>query len=228
LIHSPADIFKLEEAQLRARKKKGDVWARKLVGAIHDKRFPPLDRFIYALGIPHVGDVTARDLARLYGSWRQFESMLNELVAMRTAVTALLSSDTKARSELARSLASIIDVPGIGPEVALSIADFFAEPHNVQVVHDLLREVKPTDYKVQIVQSPVAGMTIVFTGALETMSREEAKTQAERLGAKAATSVSSKTNLVVAGPGAGSNLNKAQKLGVKVITEVEWQTLVEE
>jgi len=222
LIHSPADIYKLTEEQLRARKKKGEVWAHNLVRAINRRRSPSLDRFIFALGIRHIGEVIARDLARQYRSWVRFQGMVDQLVPVREAVTALLRDDSKGRVQLTKTMAGIVDVPGIGPEVAFALADFFAEGHNVEVVADLLRQVHPSDYVVEKIESAITGKTIVFTGGLETMSRDEAKAQAERLGAKASSSVSSKTDLVVAGPKAGSNLRKAQQLGIKVIDEADW------
>jgi len=226
LIRSPADIFKLTEDQLRARKKKGETWARNLVRAIDAKRSPPLNRFLYALGIRHVGEKTARDLARSYVSWANFQMMIVDLVALRDSVTSLLAGDEKFRTKLANALAKHVDVSGIGPEVALAIADFFAEPHNAQVINDLIEQVEPADFKMEVVESAVSGKTIVFTGTFATMSRDEAKAQAERLGAKAASSVSSKTDLVVIGENAGSNARKAQELGIKVVNEVEWQDLV--
>jgi DNA ligase (NAD+) len=226
LIRSPADIFKLTEDQLRARKKKGETWARNLVRAVDAKRSPPLNRFLYALGIRHVGEKTARDLARSYVSWANFQMMIVDLVALRDSVTSLLAGDEKFRTKLANALAKHVDVSGIGPEVALAIADFFAEPHNAQVINDLIEQVEPADFKMEVVESAVSGKTIVFTGTFATMSRDEAKAQAERLGAKAASSVSSKTDLVVIGENAGSNARKAQELGIKVVNEVEWQDLV--
>jgi len=226
LIRSPADIFKLTEDQLRARKKKGETWARNLVRAIDAKRSPPLNRFLYALGIRHVGEKTARDLARSYVSWANFQMMIVDLVALRDSVTSLLAGDEKFRTKLANALAKHVDVSGIGPEVALAIADFFAEPHNAQVINDLIEQVEPADFEMEVVESAVSGKTIVFTGTFATMSRDEAKVQAERLGAKAASSVSSKTDLVVIGENAGSNARKAQELGIKVVNEVEWQDLV--
>jgi len=225
LIRSPADIFRLTEEKLRARKKKGGVWARNLINSINDRRSPPLDRFIFALGIRHVGEKTARDIARRYVSWMSFRQMIVDLVALRTSTTALLSGDEEVRTKLAKALAGHVNVPGIGPEVALAIADFFAEPHNVQVIDDLIEQVEPADFEIKLVDSAVSGKTIVFTGALTTMSRDEARVQAERLGAKASSSVSSKTDLVVAGPNAGSNLKKAQELGIEIIDEAEWQRL---
>jgi DNA ligase (NAD+) len=156
----------------------------------------------------HVGGVTARDLARRFGS----------LGALRdTAVQAATEPE---------ALAEIVAVEGIGPKVAQAVVDFFAEPHNRQVVDDLLTEVSPPLYVVETVQSPVSGKTVVFTGSLETISRDEAKAQAEALGAKVAGSVSAKTDLVVAGPGAGSKLKKAQDLGIEVIDEAGWAEIV--
>jgi DNA ligase (NAD+) len=152
--------------------------------------------------------------------------MIVDLVALRDSVTSLLAGDEKFRTKLANALAKHVDVSGIGPEVALAIADFFAEPHNAQVINDLIEQVEPADFKMEVVESAVSGKTIVFTGTFATMSRDEAKAQAERLGAKAASSVSSKTDLVVIGENAGSNARKAQELGIKVVNEVEWQDLV--
>jgi DNA ligase (NAD+) len=122
--------------------------------------------------------------------------------------------------------AELTQIDGIGPAVVEALQDFFHEPHNVAVWEDLLSEVAPPDYVVESRASAVTGKTIVFTGALETMSRDEAKSQAEALGAKAAGSVSAKTDLVVAGPGAGSKLKKAQELGIEVIDEAAWAEIV--
>jgi len=115
---------------------------------------------------------------------------------------------------------------GIGATVAHALADFFHEPHNVAVWDDLLSQVTPPRYEVETLDSPVSGKTVVFTGKLETMSRDEAKAQAERLGAKASGSVSAKTDLLVAGPGAGSKLKKAESLDIEVIDEAGWAAIV--
>jgi hypothetical protein len=156
----------------------------------------------------HVGGVTARDLARRFGT----------LPALRdTALRA--AGDPEA-------LAEIVAVEGIGPKVAQAVVDFFAEPHNLEVVDDLLTEISPPPFTVETLQSPVTGKTLVFTGSLETLSRDEAKAQAEALGAKVAGSVSAKTDLVIAGPGAGSKLKKAQDLGIEVIDEAAWAEIV--
>ena len=129
------------------------------------------------------------------------------------------SGEEEARAEL-------LAIDGIGPAVVEALGDFFHEPHNRAVWDDLLSEVSPPDYVVETKDSAVAGKTVVFTGKLETMSRDEAKAQAERLGAKAAGSVSAKTDLVVAGPGAGSKLKQAAALGIEVIDEAAWAEIV--
>jgi DNA ligase (NAD+) len=134
-----------------------------------------------------------------------------------TAVRA--ASDPEALQEL-------VCIEGIGPVVAQAVADFFAEPHNLEVVDDLLREVSPPRFVFETKQSPVSGKTLVFTGSLEAVSRDEAKAQAEALGAKVAGSVSAKTDLLVAGPGAGSKLKKAAELGIEVIDEAAWLEIV--
>ena len=127
---------------------------------------------------------------------------------------------------LEEAKAELLSIDGIGPAVVEALGDFFHEPHNVAVWEDLLSEVAPPPYIVETRNSPVAGKTVVFTGKLETMSRDEAKAQAEALGARSAGSVSAKTDLVVAGPGAGSKLKQAAKLGIEVIDEAAWAAIV--
>ncbi len=228
LLKSPADIFRLTMDNLLPRKKDGKVWATKLIEAIDAKRAPSLDRFLFALGIRHVGEVTARDLAKRWGSLEAIEAMLGQAVETRDAmVQAVGESDEKFAVRTAKELAAIVDTAQVGPEVALALVDFFAEPHNREALDDLLAAgCRPQDYAFETVASEVAGMTIVFTGKLETMSRDEAKAQAERLGAKASGSVSAKTDLVVAGPGAGSKLKDAAKLEIRVIDEAAWAEIV--
>jgi DNA ligase (NAD+) len=208
LVHSPADIFRLAQKRelLGQREGWGETSIANLLAAIEDKRQPSLDRLIFALGIRHIGGVTARDLARHFGT----------LPALRDAA---LRAATEGLDEL-------VAVEGIGPVVAQAVADFFAEPHNLEVVDDLLAEVSPPPFTVEIKESPVSGKTLVFTGSLETLSRDEAKAQAEKLGAKVSGSVSAKTDLVIAGPGAGSKLKKAAELGVQVIDEADWNAIV--
>jgi DNA ligase (NAD+) len=212
LIQSPPDIFTLEardkrsSTHLKDREGWGEASARKLFDAIEVRRSVGLDRFIYALGIRHVGETTARVLARAYGSAELFRDQM---------IAAYKSPEGEAMQEL-----NALD--GIGDIVAEAIAQFFGEPHNIDVVNQLLKHVTAEPLPAISTASAVAGKTVVFTGALEKMTREEAKAMAERLGAKVAGSVSKKTDLLVAGPGAGSKLKDAQKYGVEVIDEDEW------
>jgi DNA ligase (NAD+) len=211
LIQSPSDIFTLEARdkralnKLRDREGWGDASVKKLLEAIDQRRSIAFDRFIYALGIRHVGDTTARVLARAYGAAEHF----------RDQMIAASHHDEEAWSDL-----NALD--GIGAVVAEAITQFFGEGHNIEVVNELLKHVTPTPLAAVAASSPVSGKTVVFTGALEMMTREEAKSMAERLGAKVAGSVSKKTDLLVAGPGAGSKLKEAEKHGVEVIDEAEW------
>jgi len=217
LIQSPPDIFTLAErdkrstAKLAEREGWGETSAEKLFAAIEARRNVRLDRFIYALGIRHVGETTARLLARSYGSVETF----------RAAMVAA------AGDRQGEAFAELDNIEGIGPTVAAAIAEFFAEPHNVEVVDELLKEVSPAPLEAVDHASPISGKTVVFTGSLERMTRSEAKAKAERLGAKVAGSVSKSTDYVVAGPGAGSKLKNAEALGVTVLTEEEWLKLVD-
>ena len=189
IIQSPEDIFTLQQrdahakAKLEEREGWGPQSAAKLFAAIAARRRIALDRFIFALGIRHVGETTARLLARFYGTIENFRASM---------LDAAEGKDTEAFKELDA-------IEGIGEVVAEAIADFFAEPHNQRVVDDLLREVSPQPLEARATSSAVAGKTVVFTGTLETLTRSEAKAQAERLGAKVAGSVSKKTDYVVAG-----------------------------
>jgi DNA ligase (NAD+) len=213
LITSPPDIFRLEKrhgAAILEREGWGAQSAKKLFRAIDTRREIALDRFIYALGIRHVGETTAKVLARAYGDIKAFRAGL---------VAAAKGTDTEAFRELDA-------IEGIGETVAKAIADFFAEPHNVAVVDDLLEEVAPQALEAVDTSSAIAGKTVVFTGTLERMTRPEAKAQAERLGAKVAGSVSKKTDYVVAGADAGSKLKAARELGVTVLTEDAWLKLI--
>ena len=229
LIASPADIFRLHthRAALVTRERMSELVVDKLIAAIDLRREIGLDRFLFALGIRHVGEITARDLARRYVSARGFAAMVRSALRVRRATTPALG-ETEAKFVLRRgkTLAAAIETAGIGPEVADALLEFFAEQHNRAVVAALLREVKPIDVVHQTRESPVTGKTVVFTGSLETMSRDEAKAQAEALGARVAGSVSAKTDLVVAGPGAGSKLKKATDLGISVIDEAAWADIV--
>jgi DNA ligase (NAD+) len=229
LIHSPADIYRLhlKRDELIAREGWKDKSVDNLMAAIDVKRTPPLDRLLFGLGIRHVGQVTARDLARRYRDWSGLADMLAHIADHRAAaVPAIGETEDKFRQRIAKEMAAIIETPGIGPEVTQALADFFAEPHNRAVVDDLLGQVRVQPVIHETRASSVSGKTVVFTGSLETMSRDEAKAQAEALGAKVSGSVSAKTDLVVAGPGAGSKLKKAAELGIKTIDEAGWAEIV--
>ena len=210
-LHSPADIFRLKDhrGDLVGRAGWQDKSVDNLLAAIAAKRAPDAARLLFGLGIRHVGAVTARDLMKRFGT----------LEALRSVVERALGGEDEARAEL-------LAIDGVGPVVVEALGDFFHEPHNRAVWDDLLGEVDPLPYVVETRDSAVAGKTVVFTGKLETMSRDEAKAQAERLGARAAGSVSAKTDLVVAGPGAGSKLKQAAALGIEVIDEAAWAEIV--
>jgi DNA ligase (NAD+) len=214
-VKEPADIFTLairDGANLKKLKDKEGFGAQsvaKLFAAIEDRRTPPLNRFVFGLGIRHIGETNARLLARHYGSFE----------ALQAAVIAAGDPDAPERQEL-----DAID--GVGPTVVEALLQFFAEAHNQEMLQRLLAQVSPQPLEAVASVSPVAGKTVVFTGALERMTRDEAKAMAERLGAKVAGSVSSKTDLLVAGPGAGSKLKDAAKHGVQVIDEAGWFDLV--
>ncbi len=217
LVKKPQDIFTLETRDIAAGGllQKQEGWgvssAANLFAAISAGREIALDRFIFALGIRHVGETTARVLARAYGDAQIFRGQM---------VAAGQSDNNDAWTEL-------ISHDGIGETVAEAIVQFFAEAHNIEVVDALLHEVKALPLQGVQTQSPVSGKTVVFTGALERFTREEAKATAERLGAKVAGSVSKKTDILIAGPGAGSKLKDAEKHGVKVLSEAEWLALIE-
>ena len=224
LIRSPADIYRLTEEQLLARKKKGEIWARNLLRGIEESKRRPLNRFLFALGIPHVGEVTARDLARRYRSWASFREMIDRAIQIRNGVNA--EDGEPERKFLQRrdaAIVSVIETPKIGPEIANALLDFFEEEHNGEVLKGLFAAgVEPAEVIWETIESPISGKTIVFTGTLETLSRDEAKAQAEKLGARVATDVSKKTDILVAGAAAGSKIKKAKELGIEVIDEAEW------
>ena len=205
-LHSPADIFLLRQHRDELIGREG--WKEKsvdnLLGSIEAKREPDGPRFLFGLGIRHIGIVTAKDLLKCFGTIEELRRV---------------AKGPDAQAELAA-------VEGVGPVVAEALVDFFHEDHNRDALDDLLSEVHPKPFVSDAKQTEWTGKTIVFTGSLETMSRDEAKAQAERLGARAAGSVSAKTDLVVAGPGAGSKLKKAEDLGIRVINEAEWAEIV--
>jgi DNA ligase (NAD+) len=228
LLQSPADIFKLTRETLLGRERWAEISAANLIAAIDARRRPPLDRFLFALGIRHVGEVTARDLARRYRSWEAFQAMIDSALALRQEMQPVIGEEErKFLQRRNKAVVEAVGTPNIGPEVANALLDFFEEPHNRDVIADIFAagvEIEDVVHKVR--ESPVTGKTIVFTGSLEALSRDEAKAQAEALGARTADSVSAKTGLVVAGPGAGSKLKKAQELGIEVMDEAGWLALV--
>ena len=295
LIKEPADIFKLARdetalAALREREGYGETSIRNLVAAIEARRPIPLERFIYALGVRHVGEQTATLLARAVGSKDRFlelvlaasaerpgaghfaleaieklgpvnlaalidygrtgalddpwaEAPLSEKIGraaprLGKAVRDLLAERfgdwaafAGAVSDAARAapgphFEELAGIGGVGPVAARSLAEFFAEDHNRGMVERLAAQLDVQDAEAVRSDTAVAGKTVVFTGALEKMTRDEAKAQAERLGAKVASSVSKKTDIVVAGPGAGSKLKTAAELGLQVLTEDEWLALI--
>ncbi|UKV13635.1 NAD-dependent DNA ligase LigA [Thalassospiraceae bacterium SW-3-3] len=214
-VKSPADIFRIEEKHgdaLRKLEGWGDKSAEKLFASINARRTVPLDRFIYALGIRQIGQATAKLLARHYGS----------ITEWRTAMNDAGTPDSDA-------LRDLINIDQIGPSVAHDLIEFMAEEHNRDVLDDLQAVLTIEDVEApQVTDSPVSGKTVVFTGKLELFSRNEAKVKAESLGAKVAGSVSAKTDFLVAGPGAGSKLKKAEELGVTVLDEQGWLDLIAE
>jgi DNA ligase (NAD+) len=214
LITEPADIFRLARnepalAELRARDGYGETSIRNLVAAIEARRAIALDRFILALGVRHIGETTALGIARAYGS-----------------ATAFLEAMDKVAAGEEEAIAELDAVDQIGDAVIEAAAAYFGEDHNRRIVGELTAELDIQDAERPKTDTAIAGKTVVFTGSLERLTRDEAKAQAEGLGAKVASSVSKKTDIVVAGPGAGSKLKTAADLGIQVLTEDEWLALV--
>ncbi len=215
LIKTPSDIFHLEarygdgEKAIASREGWGPQSAAKLFEAITARRTIALHRFIFALGIRHVGETTGKALARAYGT----------VEAWVAAMRAVAAKDEAAVAELEA-------IDQIGETVTEAIADFFGEAHNTEEVDRLLAALTVEPAEQVATSSPVAGKTVVFTGTLEKMTRQEAKAKAESLGAKVSGSVSAKTDIVVAGPGAGSKLKDAEKHGVQVLDEDGWLSLI--
>jgi DNA ligase (NAD+) len=209
---TPADIFRLHErrAELLETERYGETSVRNLLENIEARRTIPLDRFIYGLGIRHIGETTAVVMARGYGTAADFLAAMDKVA----------DRDSGAIEELD-------NLDQIGTAVIDAAAAYFAEDHNRRVVQDLVGELTVLDAEQPKQDTAVAGKTVVFTGSLEKLTRDEAKAQAERLGAKVSGSVSKKTDLVVAGPGAGSKLKTAAELGIQVLTEDEWLALVD-
>jgi DNA ligase (NAD+) len=217
-IREPADIFTLEarDAENLAKLKNRDGWgeksAKKLFAAINERRKIPLNRLIFALGIRHVGDSTANLLATHYGSWQAFEAAMDGAVAHE-----------------GESWEDLLSIDGVGEVMARALVDTFHTPETRQAIDRLVAHLDIQDVAAADSSgSPVAGKTVVFTGTLEQMTRAEAKARAEALGARVSGSVSRKTDIVVAGPGAGSKAKKAQELGVEIMSESDWLTLIGE
>jgi DNA ligase (NAD+) len=215
-IKTPADIFTLrarDDAELIKKLKNkegfGELSVKNLFDAIDSRRRIELERFIFGLGIRHVGETTAKVMARVYGNWSAFEA----------AALKVAAGDAEVRLEM-----DAIDQ--VGDTVIDAVARYFKEPHNLDAVNRLVEQLTILEAEKTTSDSVVSNKTIVFTGSLEKMTRDEAKAMAERLGAKVSGSVSKKTDLVVAGPGAGSKLTTAAALGVKVISEDEWLLLI--
>lgn len=216
LIKSPADIFTLEEGNkgsltpIRAREGFGELSEKKLLKSINERRNVVFNRFIYALGIRQVGEATAKRLAATYG----------DLASLKMAMLAAQDAESEAFQDL-------INIEDIGPAVADDLVGFFAEEHNVEILDalDTYLDIQPYDLP-KSSDSPVAGKTVVFTGTLTKMSRQEAKAKAESLGAKVSGSVSKKTDYVIAGEDAGSKLKKAKDLEVEVLSEDDWLALI--
>jgi len=216
LVKQPADIFTLRARNaagqitppIQTREGWGERSAANLFGSIDQRRTIGLARFLYALGIRHVGEETARLIARSFIRWQ----------AVRETA--------QAAHEPGEAFAAFMEIDGIGETAVKALAEFFTETHNQQALDALLAHVTVEDAEQVAAESPVAGKTVVFTGALERFTRDEAKARAQSLGAKVSGSVSGKTDILVAGPGAGSKLKKAQELGVQTLTEDEWLALI--
>lgn len=204
----PADIFKLDYDMIAKLDGFGDLSASNLKTAIDARREIEFERFFYALGIRHIGQGNARLIAGHYLSWAAFDAAI---------MAADIGTD---------QYAELMGIDGVGSGQVDALRDFFHRPTNRAIVDRLLEQVTILSAQAPSSDSPVAGKTIVFTGKLEHMSRDEAKAKAQSLGAKVAGSVSKKTDILVAGPGAGSKLKKAQGLGVETLTEDEWIQLV--
>lgn len=210
LIKDAADIFHLPKKAdaIAEREGWGEKSVENLLEAIKRSRVVPLRKFIYALGIRHVGEITAKLLAQNYGSYRNWAAAMERL------------------PEGGEAAAELDNIDGIGATVVEALADFFREPHNVKIVHALAKELNIQDAEKAASDSPVSGKTVVFTGTMEKMTRAEAKARAESLGAHVASAVSAKTDYVIAGEDAGSKLKKAKELGVKILSEDEWLSLI--
>lgn len=216
MLKTPADIFKLEARDresltpLRLQEGWGKQSVQNLFDAINQRREIPLERFIYALGIPQIGEATSKLLARHYLNFQVFQTTV-----------------IRAKDESSEAYQDLINIDGIGPSMAEDLIAFFDEPHNLEVISGLIKEVNVLDAATQtFALSPLSGKTLVFTGTLEHMTRPEAKARAESLGAKVSSSVSKKTDYVVVGSDAGSKAREASNLGVTTLSEEEWMKML--
>ncbi|MEO1104443.1 MAG: NAD-dependent DNA ligase LigA, partial [Pseudomonadota bacterium] len=231
LIKTPADIFTLEERdaalredqRLTAREGYGKTSVNNLFAAIAERRNIALRRLIYALGIRRVGEISARVLALHFVTFDAFRA---GMVALAQAADAR-HKDEEAPADGAGVRADLEAIDGIGATVADALEDFFGEAHNVAALDALAAELDVAPEIARTVASPIAGKAVVFTGSLEAMTRDEAKARAEALGARVTGSISKKTDIVIAGPGAGSKLAKAEALGVTVWDETQWLTVAQ-
>ena len=247
-LKTPADIFRLHQhrSELLAREGWQEKSVDNLLTAIEARIERPVGhprasavqdletivrpdpaRLLFGLGIRHVGVVTARDLMKRCQTMEGVRRLADEIIDLRASHTPALGEEPrKAQTRLDKAISDHIAVDNVGASVGHALADFFHEPHNRDLWDDLLSEVAPQAFVLNVRESTVTGKTIVFTGSLESISRDEAKAQAEALGARVAGSVSAKTDLVVAGPGAGSKLKKAAELGIETIDEAAWCAIV--
>ncbi len=210
IIENVVDIFRLKDKAEEIEKREG--WGKKsvdnLLEGVEKSRDVALAKFIFALGIRHVGEINGKLLARTYGSFAEWFAAMKQL------------------PEGGEALEQLTNVDGVGPKVATAIADFFREPHNLSIVQELGELLSIRDAEMVASGSPVSGKTVVFTGTLPTLTRDAAKAQAERMGAKVASSVSKKTDYVIAGEDAGSKLKKAKELGVEILDEAQWLEMI--
>jgi DNA ligase (NAD+) len=228
-IAEPADIFRLAAHREELLGREG--WKEKsvdnLLAAIEAKRAPDAARLLFGLGIRHTGIVTARDLLKRYTVLPAIRALADALIALREATPpAIGETEARHRTRLDKAIAEHIGVENVGAAVGHALADFFHEPHNRAVWDDLLAQVSPPPFVIETRESEVSGKIVVFTGKLETLSRDEAKAQAESLGARVAGSVSAKTDFLIAGADAGSKAKKAAELGIRVLSEAEWAEIV--
>ena len=228
-IKEPADIFTLEERfgsgpqQLKNREGWGAKSAENLFRAIAEKRTIPFQRFLFGLGIRHLGEVAAKDLAREFGTWDAL-SKAADLASGERAATEGAGKDALSASP---AWSEFLAIDGVGDTLTRSLVTTLAQAHERESIERLVAHLTIEAPAAQATESPVAGKTVVFTGALEKMTRAEAKARAEALGARVSGSVSAKTDLVVAGPGAGSKAKKAADLGIETIDEDAWLALIE-